>query len=261
MEISKKIFLGSFCVVVVLLAVVRCVFPEIAEDTTSDITYSASSRIDSLDDVSVNGAIGDNEVRGKNLNSRFFNGNGTVAKNRIYSVPNYRNAFPDENDIQLEAAKKHGVQPVKDRDDAENRKVDLVYVAANPYFHVDKLHSSIPYLVPQASILLQDIGKAFFDSLQIKDIPLSKIIVTSALRSMADVEKLQERNGNAKPNSCHLYGTTFDICYNRYLPVGRKVQNDTLKWVLSEVLNDFRKNNRCYVKYEVNQGCFHITTR
>ena len=65
-----------------------------------------------------------------------------------------------------------------------------------------------------------------------------------------------------------MYGTTFDICYNRYTTVSdpdgaprRAVRNDTLKWVLSEVLRDMRDNKRCYVKYEVKQGCFHITVR
>ena len=41
----------------------------------------------------------------------------------------------------------------------------------------------------------------------------------------------------------------------------RQVQDDTLKWVFSEVLRDFREKNRCYIKYEVKQGCFHITVR
>ena len=39
----------------------------------------------------------------------------------------------------------------------------------------------------------------------------------------------------------------------------REVRNDTLKWILSEVLQDFREQRRCHVKYEVKQGCFHIT--
>ena len=42
-------------------------------------------------------------------------------------------------------------------------------------------------------------------------------------------------------------------------PARRSVRNDTLKWVLSEVLNDMRTNGRCLIKYEVHQGCFHIT--
>ena len=88
------------------------------------------------------------------------------------------------------------------------------------------------------------------------------------LRSQDDVAKLRRRNGNATENSCHLYGTTFDICYNRYKtveapdgPHRRMVQNDTLKWVLSEVLRDMRQQERCFIKYEVKQGCFHMTVR
>jgi len=144
----------------------------------------------------------------------------------------------------------------------------LVYVGSNPYFYIDRLNNSIPYLVPAASNLLQDIGVNFFDSLQMKGIPLHKIIITSVLRSQDDVKKLRGHNGNATENSCHLYGTTFDVSYNRYQtiadpagPLRRKVRNDSLKWVLSEVLNDLRNQNRCYIKYEVKQGCFHITTR
>jgi hypothetical protein len=88
------------------------------------------------------------------------------------------------------------------------------------------------------------------------------------LRSEEDIEKLKKVNHNTSENSCHRFGTTFDISYNRYETVAdpdgpprREVRNDTLKWVLSEVLNDLRKQERCYVKYEVKQGCFHITVR
>ena len=45
---------------------------------------------------------------------------------------------------------------------------------------------------------------------------------------------------------------------------GRPLQDvsaDTLKLVLSEVLRDLRKEDKCYIKYELKQGCFHITTR
>ena len=180
---------------------------------------------------------------------------------RIWSVPSYKDAFPDGQDVQIVAAEKWGVRPVRNREDAEKRKKELVYVAASPYFHVDKLNSSIPYLVPRAAVLLQDIGQAFYDSLYMKGVPLNQLIVTSVMRSMDDVAKLQRHNQNATERSCHLFGTTFDICYNRYHPVVQPVRDDTLKWVLSEVLRDMRKQERCYVKYEVKQGCFHITVR
>ena len=200
------------------------------------------------------------------VSTRFYHPDGTPIVHRIYSVSSFKNTFPDMNDVQMVAARRHGVSPVQDREEAERRMKELVYVGSDPYFYVDNLHSSIPYLVPRAAVLLHDIGKVFFDSLYIKGIPLHKIIVTSVLRTKNDVEKLRRGNGNATENSCHLYGTTVDICYNRYQtvedpngPPRRAVRNDSLKWILSEVLRDFRKQGRCYVKYEVKQGCFHLT--
>ncbi len=250
----------------IALACLRCAYPSIADDRCRVGGTGAAENADT-DSESLSDSIKPVAVRtSANVKSRFFTADGSQTKNRIYSVPHFGNAFPDQNDVQLAAANRHGVKPVADRADAEKRKSELVYVGSNPFFHVDKLRNSIPYLVPRAAVLLQDIGRNFFDSLQVKQIPLHKIIVTSVLRSKADIARLRGHNSNATENSCHLYGTTFDICYNRYKtveapegPERRKVRNDTLKWVLSEVLNDMRMQNRCLVKYEVKQGCFHIT--
>ena len=242
MRLTKKSYLQGFAVVVLLLAAVRLLFPQVA--VSANVESENSPTADSPLHLS------------------------RSSVHKIRSVSSYAEAFPDTNAVQLVAAQKWGVSPVKNREDAESRKRELVYVGSNPYFHVDPLYSSIPYLVPRAAVLLQDIGQAFFDSLYVKGVPMHKIIVTSVLRSQEDVAKLRRRNGNATENSCHLYGTTFDICYNRYKtvedpkgPARRQVRNDTLKWVLSEVLRDMRNQNRCYIKYEVKQGCFHMTVR
>ena len=268
MKISKNRYLQGFVVVVLLLALVRLVFPSVAEPRLAEYEKGQdSSEVDSLkamkrDELS---AAPDTALAG--VASIFFDKDGKEVKHRIFSVPHFGNTFPDQQDVQILAANQHGVAPVQNREEAEHSKGKLVYVGSNPFFYVDKLNNSIPYLVPKASVLLQDIGRAYFDSLQIKGIPLHKIIVTSILRTKDDVAKLRTRNGNATENSCHLYGTTFDICYNRYKQIQtkdqprRQVQNDTLKWVFSEVLRDFRNKNRCYIKYEVHQGCFHITVR
>lgn len=185
----------------------------------------------------------------------------THKPNRIRSVANYKTAFPDSQSVQIVAAEKWGVRPVQNRKDAEQRMKELVYVGESPYYHVDRLSNSIPYLVPRAAVLLQDIGQAFYDSLYNKGVPFNKLIVTSVLRTIDDVAKLQRHNTNATERSCHLFGTTFDICYNRYHAVTRPVRDDTLKYVLSEVLRDKRQEGRCYIKYEVKQGCFHMTVR
>ena len=187
----------------------------------------------------------------------------------IRSVPSYNLAFPDVQDVQILAARHWGVRPVRNRRQAEERKSELVFVGFNPFYDIDPaMHSSIPYLVPRASTLLHDIGRNFLDSLHVKGVPLHKIIVSSVLRTEDDVARLLQRNGNASEQSCHRFGTTFDIAYNRYTTVSppdgpqrRAVQNDTLKWVLSEVLRDLRQEGRCYIKHEIKQGCFHITVR
>ncbi len=274
MKISKNRYLQGFLVVVLLLALVRVIFPSVAEPRlTAHSDGKDSTAIDSLrgDLMASAGAQDELSVTPDTASdgsfSIFFDKNGKEVKHRIFSVPHFGNTFPDQQDVQIVAASRHGVAPVQNREEAEHSKGKLVYVGSNPFFYVDKLNNSIPYLVPRASVLLQDIGRAYFDSLQIKGIPLHKIIVTSILRTKDDVSKLRTRNGNATENSCHLYGTTFDVCYNRYKQIQtekqprRQVQNDTLKWVFSEVLRDFREKNRCYIKYEVKQGCFHITVR
>ncbi|MDO4159732.1 MAG: DUF5715 family protein [Prevotellaceae bacterium] len=271
MKITKNKYLAGFSAIVVLLALVRCIFPDIAKDRQSgDIAQADSLAVDgsSIQANADEKTISDNENIAIGEPSMFFTKDGKQIKNRIFSVPSFKETFPDNNDVQLVAAQKYGVKPVENRHDAEMRKKELVYVSASPYYHVEKLRSSIPYLVPRAANLLNDIGRTFFDSLQIKGVPLHKIIITSVLRSREDIKKLRGHNSNATENSCHLYGTTFDISYNRYKtvedpdgPSRRPVRNDTLKWVLSEVLRDMRENNRCYIKYEVKQGCFHITVR
>lgn len=233
MKLSKNQFLLGYIAVVAVLAIVRLTVPAI-ESQDSEL-----NQVTGIDDLS----------------------HDSSPKHRIWSVPDYRAAFPDSQSVQIVAATKWGVKPVRNRADAEARKKELVYVGESPYYHVDRMYSSIPYLVPRAALLLDDIGQAFYDSLYAKGVPINQLIVTSVLRTMDDVEKLRRHNGNATENSCHLYGTTFDICYNRYHAVGREVRNDTLKWVLSEVLRDKREEGRCYIKYEVKQGCFHMTVR
>ena len=277
-ELRKHRFLEAFGIAVIILALVRCAFPGISSND-SDVagmtdSLSAEMLLDDVADKQMEASakdaalVDEASVAGnREMNATRYVPDGD-RYHRIKSVPSYKAAFPDNNDVQLVAAHRWGVKPVKNRKDAEVRKNELVYIDCSPYYYIDPLYSSIPYLTPRAAILLQDIGQAFFDSLQVKGVPLHRFIVTSVLRTQEDVAKLRRHNGNATENSCHLYGTTIDICYNRYQtvedpdgPNRRQVRNDSLKFILSEVLNDMRQNKRCFVKYEVKQGCFHMTVR
>ena len=186
----------------------------------------------------------------------------------IKGVISYKRSFGDLNDTHMAAAKKIGIKPLKDREAAEKLGGKVMEIKNGDFYQVDSLTHSIPFLVPKASALLDSIGANFLDSLENKGLNPNQVIVTSVLRTQDDVKKLRPVNGNASANSVHMFGTTFDISYKRFFkvedPDGRPMQDvraDTLKLVLSEVLRDLKKKDMCYVKYELKQGCFHITAR
>ena len=186
----------------------------------------------------------------------------------IRGVVSYKRSFPDLNDKHLEVAKAVGIRPLEDREEAESMKEKLTHITDNEFYVVDSLTHSIPYLVPRASALLDTIGSNFLDSLAAKGLNTNQVIVTSVLRTQSDVKRLRRRNGNASANSAHCFGATFDVSWKRFKKVedenGRPLQDvgsDTLKLVLSEVLRDLRQAEKCYIKYELKQGCFHITAR
>lgn len=186
----------------------------------------------------------------------------------IRGVISYKRSFGDLNPKHLNIAQAIGIRPLALRKEVETLKEHLQHIVTNEYYAVDSLTHSIPYLIPGAANLLDTLGKNFLDSLTSKGLNPNKIIVTSVLRTEQDVKRLRRRNGNASKNSAHFYGTTFDVSWKRFQKIededGRPLQDvssDTLKLVLSETLRDLKKAEKCYVKYELKQGCFHITTR
>ena len=187
---------------------------------------------------------------------------------RIWDVK-FAKEFNDMNDVQLEVAEAIGVKPVKNREEAEGLKTQLVKLDATDTYVVDSLTHSIPYLIPSAKELLDDIGRVFQDSLSSKGLNPYKLVVTSVLRTEDDVEALRKRNVNASENSTHRYGTTFDLSYWRYVKIpdlrGRPYEDvppEYLRATLSQVLKDIHdQGDRCFVKYEKKQNCFHITVR
>lgn len=262
---GKKHFLCAYVAIVAVLAVVKWARGGQAAEEAVPPPLAAVAQADS---ILARAAANDTLLSARRNRLRLSDADGKPVRNRVRSVPSFKDCFPDLNDVQLVTAQRIGVPPVKDRDEANRNKEGLVYVGDNPFYHVQPLSHSIPFLVPRAANLLTHISRAFLDSLASKGLPFHKLIVTSVLRTEDDVARLRHRNTNASSQSCHRYGTTFDISYNRYVTVAdpegpprRQVRNDTLKWVLSEVLRDQRAQGTCYVKYEVKQGCFHVTAR
>lgn len=184
---------------------------------------------------------------------------------RIWYNGSYNRDFNDLNNLHIAAATRIGIDPVSSREEAEHASKKMVEVKTNKYYEVENLTHSIPYLVPEAASLLEDIGKNFIDSLYNHNASLYKVKVTSVTRTVDDISSLRKRNINSSENSAHLYGTTFDISWVRYAKIDDKdtlnIDKDQLKMVLAMVLRDLRREDRCYIKHERKQGCFHITVR
>ncbi len=190
---------------------------------------------------------------------------GEINHNTDHREPvrQYDRLFNDLNDTQLEAARKNGLKkPIKLEEAKDHRQLQMI--ETNRYYVVQKLTHSVPYLVPKAAKLLEDMGKAFQDSLFNRGYNRGhRFTVTSVLRTEETVRQLRKTNVNSSENSCHCYGTTFDISYFTYSPpnVGKEASIDKMRQILYQVAYDMKKQGRCYVKYEKQQTCLHITVR
>ena len=179
---------------------------------------------------------------------------------------NYKLKFNDLQSKQHAVASAIGLpRPPKNRADAASMRKRLVEVKTNENYIVDSLTHSVPYLIPSAKCELDSIGVEWADILQRNSLPHYRFYVTSVLRTQEDIKYLQRSgNINSTTQSCHCYGTTFDLAYMRYEKVTRTrdyMHEDNLKLVLGQVLLNHQRAGKIYVKYEAKQSCFHITVR
>ena len=178
----------------------------------------------------------------------------------------YKAKFNDLQAKQHEVASRIGLpHPPKDREDAAKMRHQLVEIKTNDNYIVDSLTHSVPYLIPAAAHELEAIGAEWADILARNGLPHYQFYVTSVLRTEQDIKYLQKSgNINSVTQSCHCYGTTFDLAYMRYNKVSHTrtyMHEDNLKLVLGQVLLNHQRAGKIYVKYEWKQSCFHITVR
>lgn len=266
---NRSHFLYAFSAIVLGLAVTKCINPDLTLPLLRKSKETAARDKQAqqpADSITIQAQKVDNILLTTHSTPTLIRPDGKPVKNRVTSVRRFEESFPDLNDVQLATATRLGISGIQNRDEARKRMKDLVYIGDNPYYTVLPLHHSIPYLVPRAATLLDEICRAFNDSLATKGYPAHKLLVTSVLRTREDIDRLRRSNHNASENSCHQYGTTFDISYNRFLLIHDDGTSE-IRWVtifksiLAEVLEDQRLMGTCYVKYEVHQSCFHITAR
>lgn len=195
---------------------------------------------------------------------------GTVVEDSLVWYPgrtfDYKQKFNDMQSKQHEVASRIGLaRPPKDRDDAAGMRKSLVEIKTNENYIVDELTHSVPFLIPSAKKELDAIGAEWSDILKRNGLPHYQFYITSVLRTQEDVKFLQRSgNINSTTQSCHCYGTTFDLAYMRYNKVSRTrmyMHEDNLKLVLGQVLLNHQRAGKIYVKYEWKQSCFHITVR
>lgn len=183
---------------------------------------------------------------------------------RIRQIGPLKRVFNDSNHVHLEAARELGIAPPEESSDLLKLRRPLVPLRSCADFYVDNLTHSFAYLVPEGEELVHEIGRRFNDSLQARGGGAYRIKVTSVLRTPCTVKKLRRVNVNATGESTHMYGTTIDISYSKFVCYDPSQPHRTfedLKNLLAEVLYDMRAEGLCYVKYEAKQSCFHITVR
>lgn len=267
---KRKHFLIFFSLVIFSLYVVKCGNPKVALPRLVSQVDSLvrPTKIVATDSITRHSLYVDSLLLRPRPMLVLVDSKGRPVKNRVTSVRSFKECFPDANDVQLATAQRIGIPSIENREEAARRKDELVYIGDNPFYYVEELTHSVPYLVPRAATLLTEISRAFVDSLASKGLPFHRIVVSSVLRTRKDIERLRTHNVNASENSCHQYGTTFDINYNKYErvcdpdgPAQPEEWGVTLKSVLAEVLEDQRQLGTCYVRYEYMQPCFHITAR
>ena len=175
----------------------------------------------------------------------------------------------DLNDLQIVHAQANGLKkPFTDSTDFKNRIAELeqqytlIKVTENRFYQMKSLTHSLPYLIPEAVDMLNEIGYRFQKECQERKYKNFKYRITSLLRTEETQTKLSHRNGNAtKSLSCHLYGTTVDISYKNFY----NTKTDTLEssWeaiqAMTKVLVEMRKECKLLAVRERHQSCFHIT--
>ena len=174
-----------------------------------------------------------------------------------------KDIFNDSNHTQLRAAVANGIDPIVDLRSAFYLKRPLVKLHTCKLYYVATMKDSAPYLVPKAANLLKQIATAFADTIVVRGGKAYRLRVTSMLRTDYSVAQLQQRNRNATSQSCHRYGTTFDISWSKFdcMDPSYQISQESLKNILAEIIYDFRSRGKCYAIFETRQGCFHVTVR
>lgn len=190
----------------------------------------------------------------KNVISQFVHPTEAPKVTKTYLTPpvkfngRYKTTFDDIQEVQIESAMSQGITPMQTAADLTALIADgsVVDVGADSCYDCQ---ADFPFLVPIAADLLEEVRKRYQDAAG----DSKQLRLTSCLRTVQSVKGLKRWNPNSVENSCHLYGTTFDLSYSKMTSEERKI--------LGQILYELQQGGYCYVKYELKQPCFHVTVR
>ena len=178
------------------------------------------------------------------------------------------NKLNDPNEIHLIHAQKNGLKKPFTTTEDFYAKIDslkrnsiLIEVTENKFYQLKSLSHSVPYLIPEAVDMLNEIGFRFQKRLQEKKYHNFRYRITSLTRTVETQNKLSHCNGNATLHSAHLYGTTVDISYKNFYNTEKDSIESSYEAVqaLTNVLVEMRQECKFLAVRERHQSCFHIT--
>ena len=175
---NKYKFILTFCIVVGILAIIRHAF-ELQMPLSTYKTEIIKTNVSVQDTTTLcyNTKTTIEEENAENNETTTLEGLGVSNKDsvhlflpEIYSpityLHSYSACFPDINPVQLKAAIAMGIEPVASREEAKKylENHELVNITNSPFYVVDPLTHSIPYLVPECQDLLNTICVNFIDN-------------------------------------------------------------------------------------------------
>ena len=162
--------------------------------------------------------------------------------------------FTDNVYQHKKAYKSEGIKPQLNSKNLDRlyRKRVLKKIESNDLYLVRRLSYSDPYLLPKANEFILNICRKYNDSCLRNNLDYIPLTITSLTRTKESVNRLTKNNQNAIEESAHLKGKTFDISYKAF------GSNKKQFGLFAGILNEERKKELCFVKYESN-GCLHIT--
>jgi hypothetical protein len=165
--------------------------------------------------------------------------------------------FQDGLSAHESAYQYEGIKPKNDFDDLEKlvEKHRLIELETNENYIIEPMDASLPVLLPKGIAFINRLAQDYRTLCDRENIEYIPFRITSATRTQKSIKELRKQNGNAIENSTHLKGKTIDITYITHKKHVKQ------KELFLQALAKLKDQDLCYVKFEVQKKCLHITCR